>query len=629
MLGGLNRLGLGLRAPPPSYASHGIASAQSSDKLTTLFVGSISAGIDNAFLEQLFTVCACHLTDRPSCGTLRSFKRLLNAQNKPQAFGFAEYEEPEAVDRALQTLNGLQLPNLEDPNGEAKKLLVKADDKTKAYLAAYEAQRMRTESDEEALISARASISHLVSTIAQAGMSSSNMPNKKDAPIPPHLRDLQEADLPEEQRGLVMSEIAMFRDRAAKKEVEKRKQAEEAAQSASAAAIAMSPIGPPTGPGRGWGRGQPPPSGPHQGFGTGPQSYNRPVGFVRGGDVGWQQRRPSHGGASESDLRSPSSIEKSDWELEQERLEMRRQQEETSFRDRERRYENRERTRITQIERQIARDTALESQRERDRADMSVRLEMWDDDESDELFYTDRAAWRSKRAQSLARERTADQRSWEIEQREAEHLRLESEKFLERQMEDLALMMDEQRKAGLLLDDIAPLKLSINAAVPKIEEKRETKPEPKKLMMEEEDEEDTSKKRSGLVKLDFDAMSRGGKRVEKLETLKGRVLAMDTDEVIKTKLNWLALNDATIDAKVEPLARRKITGYLGELDDDELVMFAVEHVKDRKGPTELAEGLEPVLEEEAKDFVNDLWRQLVFESMAYAEGVDTMDMFIV
>ncbi|KZT51546.1 hypothetical protein CALCODRAFT_442919 [Calocera cornea HHB12733] len=619
MLGGPNRLGLGLRAPLPSYASQGIPAAHSADKPTTLFVGSISAGIDNTFLEQLFA----------SCGTLRSFKRLLNAQNKPQAFGFAEFEEPEAVNRALQTLNGLPLPNLEDPNGEAKKLLVKADDKTKAYLAAYEAQRMDTDGDEEALISARANISHLLTTIGQGSLPAALAASKKDAPVPPHLRDLQEADLPEEQRGLVMSEIAMFRERAAKKENEKRKQAEEAAQSASAAAIAMSPIGPPTGPGRGWGRGQPPPSGPQQGYGNGPQSYNRPVGFVRGGDNGWQHRRPSQSGTSDQDMQSPTTVERSDWELEQERLEARRIQEENVFRDRERRYENRERTRITQIERQIARENTLESQRERDRADMLVRLEVWDDDESDELFYTDRAAWRVKRAAFLARERAADQRSWELEQREAEHLRLESEKFLEKQMEDLASLMDEQRKAGLLLDDTQPLKLSITANAPKVEERKEAKPEPRKVVMEEDEDEDTSKKRGGLVKLDFDAMSRGGKRVEKLETLKARVLAMDMDEILKTKLNWLALSDASIDAKVEPLARRKITGYLGELDDDELVMFAVEHVKDHKGPAELVDGLEPVLEEEAKEFVNDLWKQLVFESMAYADGVDTMDMFIV
>jgi RNA-binding protein 25 len=35
--------------------------------------------------------------------------------------------------------------------------------------------------------------------------------------VPPHLHDLQEADLPENQRGLVISEIELFRKRAVKK----------------------------------------------------------------------------------------------------------------------------------------------------------------------------------------------------------------------------------------------------------------------------------------------------------------------------------------------------------------------------------------------------------------------------
>lgn len=49
-----------------------------------------------------------------------------------------------------------------------------------------------------------------------------------------------------------------------------------------------------------------------------------------------------------------------------------------------------------------------------------------------------------------------------------------------------------------------------------------------------------------------------------------------------------------IDRKLEPLIKRLMTKYLGELDDDDLVMFVVEHLKDHKGPQKLIEGLEPV-----------------------------------
>ena len=49
-----------------------------------------------------------------------------------------------------------------------------------------------------------------------------------------------------------------------------------------------------------------------------------------------------------------------------------------------------------------------------------------------------------------------------------------------------------------------------------------------------------------------------------------------------------------IDRKLEPLIKREMTKYLGELEDDDLVMFVLEHLKDHKGPHKLVEGLEPV-----------------------------------
>jgi hypothetical protein len=49
-----------------------------------------------------------------------------------------------------------------------------------------------------------------------------------------------------------------------------------------------------------------------------------------------------------------------------------------------------------------------------------------------------------------------------------------------------------------------------------------------------------------------------------------------------------------IDRKLEPLVKRLMVKYLGELEDDDLVMFVLEHLKDHKGPQKLVEGLEPV-----------------------------------
>ena len=98
-----------------------------------------------------------------------------------------------------------------------------------------------------------------------------------------------------------------------------------------------------------------------------------------------------------------------------------------------------------------------------------------------------------------------------------------------------------------------------------------------------------------------------------------------------------------IDRKLEPLIKRLMVKYLGEMEEEDLIMFVVEHLKDHKSPHKLIEGLEAVrtlffllhilvliclflhqvLEEESIEFTVNLWRQIIFESMAYNEGLVT------
>ena len=80
-----------------------------------------------------------------ACGPLRSFKRTPTATGKPGAFGFAEFDEPSAISRALKLLDGLALPALEEGSGPEKALKLTADAKTKTLLEAYDAQRMETD----------------------------------------------------------------------------------------------------------------------------------------------------------------------------------------------------------------------------------------------------------------------------------------------------------------------------------------------------------------------------------------------------------------------------------------------------------------------------------------------------
>lgn len=160
----------------------------------------------------------------------------------------------------------------------------------------------------------------------------SGLIDKEKYVIPPHLHDLQEADLPETQRGLVISEIAQFRERAAKREREKLRDVRDSIPSV---------IGAPSGPKvREWGKAQPAqqrsrespqpsvraPSG-QQGYGKGAQGYSKPVGFVKAEDG-----KMATGGL-DNDRQLAGKSTKTDEELEAERKENRRRDEEVSFRD--------------------------------------------------------------------------------------------------------------------------------------------------------------------------------------------------------------------------------------------------------------------------------------------------------
>ncbi|KAA1472209.1 hypothetical protein DENSPDRAFT_872040 [Dentipellis sp. KUC8613] len=607
-----NRLGLGLRPPLPSYGQGPSMSALAQQqqmhnfvppqahKQVTLFVGSISGGITDAFLNQLLT----------ACGPVKSFKRLITPANKPQGFGFAEFEDPDSALRAMSLLNNVELPALED-GCVNKKLLIKADEKTKMFLDAYQAQRMKTDADEEATKRSKTRVAELVDEINRTSQeaSTNGLLDKEKYVIPPHLHDLQEADLPETQRGLVISEIAQFRERAAKREREKMRDVKQA--------LPAAPSGPKV---REWGKPQQGPGAPQPAaLGKDALGYSKPVGFVKA------ESREENG---ERQLAGKTT--KTDEELEAERKEARRRDEENSFRDRERRYEPRERARIQALERSIARDRATKEAEERDKIEMRQRLDVWDDDESDEPFYTERARWRAARARRLAAEEAADAESRAFEEREAENLRRESEAFLARQMDEMQALAEEQRKAGMLLDDGAPVKLNVSLAAAAEAAPAKTKAKDKAPTLfgnEEEDDEVSRKKKVPLVKLDFSATNDEEKAKERLERIKASV-PEDKETLFKSKVRWDGVTDNMIDRKFEPLVKRLMVKYLGELEDDDLVMFVLEHLKDHKSPQKLIEGLEPVLEEEASELAITVWQQVIFESMAYGEGLHTERMLI-
>lgn len=154
-----------------------------------------------------------------------------------------------------------------------------------------------------------------------------------------------------------------------------------------------------------------------------------------------------------------------------------------------------------------------------------------------------RARWRVVRARRLAAEEAADNESRVFEERETENLRQESEAFLARQMDEMQALQDEQRKAGMLLDDGAPVRLNVSIAAPQIT-KAEAGAKEKTTVFgaEEEEEESLRKRKAPLVKLD---LAEGGEKAkERLETIKTSVPS-DKETLFKAKVRWDGMTDVS------------------------------------------------------------------------------------
>merc|ERR1711976_348129 len=63
--------------------------------VTTVFVGNISERAPDSMIKQMLQ----------RCGNVLSWKRVQGASGKLQAFGFCQYEQPEATLRCIRLLN--------------------------------------------------------------------------------------------------------------------------------------------------------------------------------------------------------------------------------------------------------------------------------------------------------------------------------------------------------------------------------------------------------------------------------------------------------------------------------------------------------------------------------------------
>lgn len=623
----------------------------------TIFVGKIN--------DALFTDDSIDAILR-TAGSLRRWQRPIDADGKKCNFGFAEYDDAISLATAVETLKDVRIPKKkQDDNGEEqdedddsvtedRKLLIVIDENSLSYLEQYDVSRHEDPAAAQSrLDSAREALSAVLSELANPSSAEQKsadgaksgegdtMPdgtstnNQAEVVTIPLSAEDELADIPAEMRETVAQEIAAFRERSNRRDMERLKREEELEALEKARNLgpqrpnrtSSPPLQAPSGPAGGANgiplgprdRGvQGAPSGP-KGF-HGPRDYQKGVTFVNG--LGMN-------GVSQED----EDTDASDEELERRRRVKRETELEKQYLDQERRWLNRERSRTAAVEREKGRDRAEESNKERDRDIVAKRLEEWDDDaeasRKAEEYYADRSMWIRNRATFRQREAQLDEqdRADEERERQREAERRESAKgkadqFFERHAEELSRpsMPEEGGR------EPQRFKLSLGAAAQKAQaaaaNTRRTVAEVEGLLEDEEEGSGQTKRTLIPIKFDSAAEAQGLSQEERDEAIRqlAQEIPSDRDGLWAWQVKWDFVDEAVVTEKLRPFVEKKIVEYLG-VQEQMLVEVVEDHIRKRGSPQELLEQLDGALDEEAEALVKKLWRMMIFFSESEKRGL--------
>lgn len=459
------------------------------------------------------------------------------------------------------------------------------------------------------------------------------------------------ADIPAEMRATVAQEIAAFRDRSNKRDLERLKREEEIEQQQRTMLNGRSrldspPPGAPTGPGVANGvplglRGAVP-SGPKS-LGSGfAKDYQKGVTFVNGHSI------------SAASAFDDEETDASDNELENRRRMKQDTDQEKHFLEQERRWLNRERSRTAAIEREKRRDEEEIDRQSQQKGIMAKKLKEWNDEAEQlrkaEEYYADRSQWIRSRTQFRQREQALDDADREAELREK--TRDGTQRGRISSTADDSLSQPEQRlsrpDARRFSEDKseaprepARFKLSLGAAAQRAQAtqagatsttSKRNVAEVEGLLEDEEEDEATSRRRLiPIAATEFDKRAVSHMTEEERNEARKQLaqeIPNDKAALWSWDVQWAYLNPDTtevdiIEERLRPFVEKKVVEYLG-VQEDLLVDVVMSALKDHKKPEELVHELEGALdEEEAEVLVKKLWRMVVFYSESERRGLST------
>ncbi|KAJ6264273.1 LOW QUALITY PROTEIN: hypothetical protein Dda_0417 [Drechslerella dactyloides] len=612
------------------------------EQIKSVFVGSLPPLFPDEWIERILKVAA---------GPVRRWIRVSDEGGKPRNFGFCEYETFEGVSAATTAIHGLKISHPGE-NEKTSTISVVHDDRAGEFVDKIrEHGTADSQSDGSSSVglssryeSVRLAISGIVSEYAdpdrQADAKSQNKAPITDRNSAPPDEDTGKsdedqpevvtisltvddelADIPADMRETVSKEIAAFRERSNKRDIERIKREEEIEQQerdrlsgSRSYRFSSPPASAPTGPSAGPNsipvgpsrlRNDLPPSTP-----TGPAAQS--VKFVNGST---SSRLPQEDDDSDA----------SDSELEYRRKHKKSREADALFLDHERRWLNRERSRTSAIEREATRDREDVKREDMERGAMNQRLSEWDDDIEMERrvedYYIDHSLWIRNRVQFRSREKDMDARDRALEERLLDNEKKSSENANPQESREKAPNQDT-RFAGKEAQQ-PRIKLSLGASARNkatdITRPRRTVADIEGLL--EDEEEDTSKARRVLIPIQYEeTVGADDESREELVKALAAEIPSDRNGLWTWTVNWDFVDDAMIKEKLQPFVEKKIVEYLG-VQEQELITFVLEHIKKRGSAADLVKELEMALDEDAEVLVKKIWRMLIFFSEGEKRGL--------
>lgn len=415
------------------------------------------------------------------------------------------------------------------------------------------------------------------------------------------------ADVPPEMRANVAKEIAAFRERSNRRDIERLRREEEieamerARNSGSRINRHVSPLASaPSGPAGGT-NGIPlgprdrhvpnAPSGPKS-FGVQiPKDYQKGVSFVNGGSLN-----------GVSNDREDQDSDASDEEIQRRLQEKQGAEQQKYYMDQERRWLNRERSRTAALEREKKRELEEDGKLQAAHEEMETRLDAWNDDTEASRktsdYYGDRGAWLRNRGAYRSGEANADESDHTAEDREQvqsakqqERARGMADDFLARQAEELQPRPVETPR------EPQRFKLSLGAAAQKAQAAtaRRTVAEVEGLLEDEEEPETTTRRQ--LIPIKFDSAAEAAGLTDEERAQAARQLAAEIptekDGLWNWPVKWEFVDEAVLSNQLKPFVEKKVVEYLG-VQEQMLVDVVEEHLRMRGPPQELVEQLAEV-----------------------------------